>query len=241
MDAETLLSKIETLHKEYLDAKYEAESAITVAKKFGLPTRESDRLVAMAEIERDKDYPSAIGMLGEAAEVTRGSLDKFSPEITIVIKPVELKHEQRGMISFDVTNRGKALAKDLKMEFHGGNIEVESVPDIPGLKAGETRSISVPVLPKQAGEIEVTIAIAAKRVFDGKSFDFTAKTPIKVVPREPTARTARATEMTTCSSCNGKVKPGFDIAVCLKCNSTEHLACAKRTKKCGNCGATLEF
>jgi len=37
------------------------------------------------------------------------------------------------------------------------------------------------------------------------------------------------------------VKLGFDIAVCLKCNSTEHLACAKRTKKCGSCGAALEF
>lgn len=241
LDADNLLSKIEALHREYLDTKYAAESAITVAKKFGLPTKESDRLVAMAEIERDKDYPSAIGMLGEAAELTKGSLDKFSPEIAIVIKPVELKHEQRGMILFDVTNKGKALAKDLKMEFHGGNIEVESVPDIPGLKPGETRSVSIPVLPKQSGEIEVTIAIAAKRVFDGKSFEFTAKTPIKVVPKEPTARTARATEPTTCSSCNGKVKPGFDIAVCLKCNGTEHLACAKRTKKCGSCGAALEF
>jgi hypothetical protein len=240
-EAENLLSRIEALHREYLDAKYAAESAIKVAKKFGLPTKESDRMVATAEIERDKDYPSAIGMLGKAAELTRASLDKFSPEIAIVIKPVGLKCEQRGMILFDVTNKGKALAKDLKMEFQGRNIEVESVPEIPGLKAGETRSVSIPVIPKQSGEIEIAITIAAKRVFDGRSFEFTAKTPIKVIQKEPTARAAVATEPTTCSSCNGKVKPGFDIAICRKCNSAEHLACAKRTKKCGSCGAALEF
>jgi len=241
LDADAMLSKIEYLHREYLDAKYAAESTMVVAKKFGIMTKESDKLVAMAEVERDTDYPAAIDMLRQAADMTKEGLDKFSPDIAVVIKPAELKHEQRGAISFDITNRGKALAKDLRMEFHGGNLDVESVPDIPSLKAGETRRIDISVMPKQAGEVEVAISITAKRVFDGKDFDFTAKAPVKVIPKEPTARAARATDATTCSSCNGKIKPGFDIAVCLKCNSTEHLACAKRTKKCGSCGATLEF
>ncbi|MEM4264689.1 MAG: hypothetical protein QW505_02770 [Thermoplasmata archaeon] len=241
IESESLLSKIESLHKDYLDAKYAAESAVTVAKRFGIPTRESDRLIAMAEIERESDYSSAIELLKDARENIQASMDRFNPDVSVSLLPVELKQDQRAMIDIELANKGKALAKDLKLEFFGSNMDVESVPEVAPLKAGETRRISVPVVPRRIGDAQISVTVTAKRIFDGKEYQFSAKSDVIVLPKEPTARIARATEPAKCASCSGKIKPGFDIAICNKCNSIAHLACAKRTRKCGNCGATLEF
>jgi len=241
IESESLLSKIESLHKEYLDAKFAAESAVSVAKRFGIPTRESDKLIAMAEMEREKDYSSAIELLKTAAENVKASMDKFSPDISVSIQPVELKQDQRANIEVELVNRGKALAKDLKLEFFGSNMDVESLPELPPLKAGESRRISIPVIPRRAGDLQISVTVIAKRIFDGKEYQFVARSDIIVMPKEPSARIARAIEPAKCVSCSGKIKPGFDIAICNKCNSISHLACAKRTKKCGNCGATLDF
>ena len=241
IESESLLSKIESLHKEYLDAKYATESAISVAKKFGIPTKESDRLIAIAEIERDNDYSSAIELLRNAGENIRASMDKFNPDISVSLPAIELKLDQKATINVELSNKGKALAKDLKIEFFASNMEIESIPEIPPLKAGETRSISISVIPKRTGDAQLSVTVAAKRIFDGRLYQFSAKSDVIVLPKEPTARIARATEPTKCVSCSGKIKPGFDIAICNKCNGVAHLACAKRTRKCGNCGATLDF
>ena len=52
--------------------------------------------------------------------------------------------------------------------------------------------------------------------------------------------TAQAMKKARCSSCNGKIKVGFEIAICNKCQSVEHMACAKRVRKCGGCGASFD-
>lgn len=241
IDAESLLSKIESLHKEYLDAKYAAESAVSVAKRFGIPTKESDRLIAMAEMERENDYSSAIELLKDASENIRNSMDRFNPDIYVSIPSVELKQDQKTIIRIELSNKGKALAKDLKLEFFGSNMDVESIPEIPPLKAGETRGIEISLIPRRSGDAQLSVTVSAKRIFDGKLYQFSAKSDLIVLPKEPTARIARAIEPTKCVSCSGKIKPGFDIAVCNKCNGIAHLACAKRTRKCGSCGATLDF
>jgi len=51
---------------------------------------------------------------------------------------------------------------------------------------------------------------------------------------------AQAMKKARCSSCNGKIKVGFEIAICNKCQSIEHVACAKRVRKCGSCGASFD-
>jgi Zn finger protein HypA/HybF involved in hydrogenase expression len=50
----------------------------------------------------------------------------------------------------------------------------------------------------------------------------------------------QATEKARCAQCNGKIKKGFDIAVCKTCQSTEHKLCAELSMKCGKCGASFE-
>ena len=51
---------------------------------------------------------------------------------------------------------------------------------------------------------------------------------------------AQAMKKARCSSCNGKIKAGFEIAICNKCQSVEHVVCAKRVRKCGGCGASFD-
>jgi hypothetical protein len=240
IEADTALTNIEVLHKGYIDAKYDADSAIAAAKKFGLPVKESEDMVAEAEAMSDEEYSAAIDLLKNAGESARSGMEKFNPDISIQIKPVQLNRDQSGSVNVDITNKGKSLAKDLRLEFQGGLL-VESLPEVPVLKPGESKSVEIKVSPKQAGEFDITITVAAKRLFDGKDFEFAAKSRAKVAGKEPGARIARAIEPAICSSCNGKIKPGFDIAICKSCQSVEHLPCAKRTKKCGSCGAALEF
>ena len=50
----------------------------------------------------------------------------------------------------------------------------------------------------------------------------------------------KATEKARCSHCNGKIKKGFDIAICKVCQGVEHKMCAEMAMKCGNCGASFE-
>jgi len=240
LDAEELISKVESLHREYLDSKYAAESAIAVAKKFGIPTKDSERLMAMADIEQEKDYGSAIELIREATESARSSLDKFNPDIVLSIKPTELKKDQPGKITVSITNKGKALAKDLQLDI-SSKFEVVKAPKIPQIRGGQTESIEIEVVPDQAGDSKFGISITAKRLFDGMTFDFSSEMPMNVKPGEPTAKLARATSQAKCSSCNGKIKPGFDIVICNRCKNVQHLACAKRNNRCGNCSAQLYY
>jgi len=240
MDADAALTNIETLHESYLEAKYDAESSIMAAKKFGLQVKDSETMVVSAETTRNSDYNSAIDMLKQAAEAAKSGMERFNPDLSVAMKPVEFDREQQGTVTVEITNKGKAVAKELELEFHG-DFNVEALPEIPALKAGESKSFDITIIPKRSGEFEISMTVKAKRLADGKAFEFIGKTTAKVIGKEPSVRVARAIEPATCSSCNGKIKPGFDIAVCLKCQSVEHLPCAKRTKKCGNCGATLEF
>lgn len=240
MDADAALSNIEGLHKSYLDAKYEADSAISAAKKFGMQVKDAEGMVAAAETARNSDYNSALEMLRNAAVSAKSGMEKFNPSLSVAMQPVEFDKSEQGKITVEITNEGKAVAKDLEMKFQG-DFDVEEMPELPALKAGESMSLDLTITPRRAGDFEIAIAVTAKRLADGKAFEFVGKTTAKVIGKEPTVRVARAIEPATCSSCNGKIKPGFDIAVCLKCQSVEHLPCAKRTKKCGSCGAPLDL
>jgi len=240
-EANAAISNIEGFHKEYIDLKYEADSAIMAAKKLGLQVRESDTMVASAETMRDSDYSRSVELLKKAAEVAKSGMERFNPSLTVEVQPVELEKDKLGKITVEITNEGKAVAKDLELRLQG-DFNVEQMPELPALKSGEAMSFEVELTPRRAGEIEATMTVVAKRLADGKAFEFVGKATVKVKGgKEPSVRVARATEPATCSSCNGKIKPGFDIAVCLKCESVEHLPCAKRSKKCGNCGAPLDI
>jgi len=240
VDSESLTLNVESLHKEYIDTKYTAESAISMAKKFGIPTRDCERLLAMADIEQEKDYASAIELAKEAAESAKSNLDKFNPDLSISIGTAELSPGESGEISVEISNNGKALAKDLEIEI-SGDFDITEPPDLPDVRGGQSKTVEIEVTPRSEGEGELSIVIKAKRFFDGKQFEFSASSSITVSPKEPTAKLSRATANTKCSSCNGKIKPGFDIVVCDRCESVQHLACAKRTKRCGNCSAQLVF
>ena len=56
MQADSKMSTIEDAHKKYLDISIAAESAMEGLARFGLSRREPERLIAMSEIEKDKDY-----------------------------------------------------------------------------------------------------------------------------------------------------------------------------------------
>jgi len=62
----------------------------------------------------------------------------------------------------------------------------------------------------------------------------------KKQPSDVKVTITKATEKAKCSHCNGKIKKGFDIAICKVCQSVEHKMCAEIAMKCDKCGASFE-
>lgn len=81
MEADRRIPVIEDAHKKYMDISIAAESAIENLGRFGLSRREPERLVAMAEIEKDNDYDSAIELLAEALDTAKDRMETYSPDM----------------------------------------------------------------------------------------------------------------------------------------------------------------
>jgi hypothetical protein len=67
------------------------------------------------------------------------------------------------------------------------------------------------------------------------------QTPLKSPgePREPKYTIEKTDEMTKCSVCMGKIKPGFTTMKC-RCGTKYHEMCGKRVGKCRSCGETFD-
>ena len=234
MEADHKISGIEEQHKEYIDISIAAESAMENLTRFGLSKRESERLVAMAEIEREKDYDSAIELVAAALDTAKELLESYSPDLAGGVLATGLQEGVEGEMEISVRNTGKALAKDVTAEV-SGDFEVIEAGTIPMLKPGAEETLRVKVVPSTSGGIPAKVHLKAKRQYDGRLVSLELEETLNVFPAGPAYKLGRATEPTRCISCQGRIKPGFDILTC-RCGGQLHLSCAKRGNACPVCG-----
>lgn len=239
MDADQRSSGIEDAHKKYLDISMAAESAIEILGRFGLSRREPERLVAMADIEREKDYDSAIELLAEALDTAKEMMEAYSPDITGSISAPGLQQAVEGSVVVTLKNVGKALAKDIVVQAEG-DFEVVKGGNMQMLKPNTEAPVEIRIVPRQSGTIPVKVSVSAKRQLDGKGLKFELEESVNVYPAGPPFKLGRATDSTRCISCQGRIKPGFDILTC-RCGGQLHLSCAKRTNACPVCGQKYVF
>ena len=239
MDADRRIGGVEDSHKKYMDLAIAAESAIENLGRFGLSKREPERLMAMADIEKEKDYDSAIELVAEALDTAKEQMEAYSPEISASLTSQSMQAGVAADLVIVLKNAGKALAKDVAIDV-AGDFDVLETKEIPVLRPNSETPATIKVKPRKSGNIPIKISITSKRHFDGRLQTTSLEDSINVFQAGPPFKIGRSADTTRCISCQGRIKPGFDIVTC-RCGGQLHLSCAKRTNQCPVCGQKYDF
>lgn len=239
MDADGRISGLEDSHKKYLDIMIAAESAMENLARFGLPKREPERLIDMAEIEKEKDYDSAIELVAAALDTAKDMLEAYSPDLSVSIESTGLQEGAEGEMTLMIKNTGKALARDLSIEVIG-DFDAGEPMAVAALKPGAEVPVTVRLTPRVSGNVPVKIRLSSKRHMDGRTQTFELEDSVNVFSSGPAFKIGRSSETTRCISCQGRIKPGFDIVTC-RCGGQLHLSCAKRSGLCPICGQKYQL
>lgn len=239
MEADQRILGIEDSHKKFMDLSIAAESAVEVLKRIGVSTAEAERLMALADVERERDYDSAIEFVAEAMDSAMTTIESYAPEVTGEVTSSGLQEGSEGEITIRLRNSGNVLAKDIEVEL-SGQFKIIDLPTVDSLRPGAEVALRVKVVPDVPGDIAVRVNVACKRHFDGAPQSFTFDGEVKAFRAGPPFKVARAEELAKCAHCQGKIKHGFDILNC-RCGNALHLACAKRIGACPVCGQKYSF
>jgi hypothetical protein len=239
MDADQKIQVIEDSNRKYLDIMIAAESAIENLRRLGGSVKEAERLLDLADLEKEKDYDSAIELVAEALDTARTSMESYAPDISGTMASDGLYGGVESELIITLRNNGKAAAKSVKVDL-SGEFEVVSVQELNVLEPGSERRVVAKVVPRTDGEVSVRANVSSKRPFDSLRDTYEFEEKIEVFPSGPPYKISRATNVSRCMLCQGKIKSGFDIVSC-RCGDHLHLACAKRSGKCPACGQKYEF
>jgi len=239
MTADMKMTGLEDAHKKYLDITIAAESAMETLGRFGLARREPERLMAMAEIEREKDYDSAIELAAEALDTAKNLMEAYSPDISGSLSAVGVQDGAESDATVTLRNTGRALARDITLRVEG-DFDVVDSPSVSTLKPGSEEQVGLKLVPRRSGAVPIKLTVLAKRQLDGRMLSFEIEDVLNVFEAGPPFKMGRATDITRCISCQGRIKPGFDIVTC-RCGGQLHLSCAKRTGMCPVCSQKYKF
>ncbi len=239
MDIDQKIAIIEDSNRKYLDISIAAESAIENLRRLGGQVREAERLVALADLEKEKDYDSAIELVAEALDTAQTELESYAPEITGWIETEGLYHGQEGEVTIVLRNSGKAEARAITLDL-SGEFELKHVQDIQTIGPGGEERLTVRIVPKADDELSMSASIKVKRPFDTITDSFDIDSKMKIYPAGEPFRMSQAAGVAKCKICQGKIKEGFEIVAC-RCGSEHHLACAKRAGECPVCSQRYQF
>lgn len=234
--------------REFIELTYEAEKVISNSKKWGINVKEAQEIFELARTQKEADYQLALSTLKKSIETVKSATAAFRP---MVVASSSCNKAQKGEwteCELTLTNKGKALAKDLKITVLG-DVSVEGDLKVDAIRGGGGEAkLKVKVKFETPGEIPVMLKVTSTRMMDGMTFEdahsfnvFVIAPEVKPTPQATVKSTFELVKLATetkCSICMGKVKPGIEIIRC-SCGKEYHAMCGKRFGKCAGCG--LEF
>ena len=234
-----ILEKIPALLEEnsqgrklFTDLKLTIESDLASARKFGVNTKDVEKLLKEALAMESKDFNAAVEMMKKTAEEASRKLDAFSPDLEIDMELPELTLGEWTGLKMTVKNRSKAMGKNLRIKVEG-DVAVRGIKPAGNIKGNGSVEIAFEVRPKKAGKVSVIGKAYTNRVFDDKEyvveFEKTATAKEKV-----TFEVMKADKEYKCGICHGKIKEGMDMIRC-QCGATYHKPCGERNKECPEC------
>ncbi|MCK5024316.1 MAG: hypothetical protein KAR56_01720 [Thermoplasmata archaeon] len=229
--------------REFIELTYEADRIISNSKKFGINVKVAQTLFDQAKNQKEKDYQMALATMKKTIDVVNNEIDAFRPQLVADIIVDKVQVGEWVDTDLIIKNKGKALAKDVKINIIG-DISVESHIPIETLRGGGEITQKIKMKFETPGDVPVIIRMSSTRIMDGKVFEDEAGDHVFVM--EAKAKTAKlsaescfeqmkAAADTKCNICMGKAKAGVDIIKC-SCGNEYHALCARRFGKCTGCG-----
>ncbi|MCK4265799.1 MAG: hypothetical protein KAX31_00855, partial [Thermoplasmata archaeon] len=235
--------------REFIELTYEAEKVISNSKKFGINVKEAEAMFKTAREQKEVNYQMALETLKRSIETVRTAVQEFKPNLTAMLT---LRKMERGVwvdTELVILNEGKALAKDVKLNFLGdvsiqGDLKLDSVRGVGGEEV-----LPVKLKFDNLGDMPVIVKMQSTRIMDGTVFHDESVVNVfihdqdleKVTTADVKAvqfAEVKAQAETKCNICMGKVKAGLDIVKC-SCGSEYHSMCIKRFGKCTGCGTAF--
>jgi len=218
--------------KLFTDLKLTIESDLASAKKFGVNTKDVEKLLKEAMKLEEKDFDAAFEKMKTVAEKASEKLNAFSPDLKINMDLPELTLNEWSDAKIIVKNRSKAMGKNLKVKIEG-DVAVRGIKPAGNIKGNGSVEIGFEIRPKKAGKISVRGKASTSRVFDDKEYviEFEKSTTAK---EKVTFEVMKADKEYRCGICHGKIKEGMEIIKC-QCGATYHRPCAERNKECSEC------
>ena len=177
---------IRRLNKRIDTSKQGIESAgraLEEAKAFGCEISDVEDMLNKAKSSFHAEYHvNAIEYARKAEEIAKKIKEENKPEIAVNLSECQFLPETWKKIEVLLTNKGKAHAKEIKMDFPT-EIETRGLQTISNLNVGEERSLEVGLRPKIVGEIPLDVKIGYKDL-DGREYSQSESFWINVALKE---------------------------------------------------------
>ena len=218
--------------KLFTDMKLTIESDLASARKFGVNTKDVEKLLKEALQLEEKDFNAAFEKMKTVAEKASEKLNAFSPDLEIDMDLPELTLDEWSDAKIIVKNRSKAMGKKLKVRIEG-DVAVRGLKPAGNIKGNGSVEIGFEIRPKKAGKLSIKGKASTSRVFDDKEYviEFERSATAK---EKVTFEILKADKEYKCGICHGKIKPGMDMIRC-QCGATYHKSCGERNKECPVC------
>ncbi|HYY48281.1 MAG TPA: hypothetical protein VFA17_06310 [Thermoplasmata archaeon] len=222
------------VEKRFVDLTYKAETTIRNGRKFGIDMKAAEAKLDQAVRLRGTDFAEAMKAAEEAYRTAWDATEAFAPSMkgSIDIGAVRLNEWADGTLT--VENDGKGAARDVRVRILG-DAEVESLPEIPAVRAKSKEVVRLRLKPTASGSVPLAIQIVSHRVFDGKEYtqEMIAQIDVSEVGGQKAKRLVADLE-TRCPICKGLIKKGFKVTRC-GCGRDFHELCATRVGRCPAC------
>lgn len=230
--------------REFIELTYEAERVISNSRKFGINVKEGQALFDAARTQKDSDYQMALSTLKKSLEAVKSSVAEFRPKLEASVSLDRVEIGQWADTELTISNRGKALAKDISLNIIG-DISIEGDTKIETIRGGGGEAkLNIRMKLETPGEIPLLIKMKSTRIMDGMVYEDESSHNIFVLeskvdlPKQAASRSTFEVLMsqadTKCGICMGKAKAGVEIIRC-SCGKEYHAMCGRRFGKCPGC------
>ena len=180
IEAERSIGLAEEEQHRYLQQRTRVEASIENARRNGLELTEAIRLYREAEKAKEKDHAEASRRMSQAVEAANKAAEEFLPDIQLDLDFVgKLAAGQWSKARLNLSNRSKAMARDVEVSISGG-MEMRGFAPLPKLRGGERHSLDVEVRPKAGGVARVTLSLECRPVLSNDKVGYDSEFEVDV-------------------------------------------------------------
>ena len=227
------------VEKRFVDLTFKAETTIRSGRKFGIDMKAAEAKLEQAVRLRGSDFAEANKAAEDAYRLAWDATEAFAPSMKGSIDIGAVRLNEWADATLTVENDGKGAARDVRVRILG-DAEVESLPEIPAVRAKSKEVLQLRLKPTASGSVPLAIQIVSHRVFDGKEYtqEMIAQIDVSEVGGTKAKRLVADLE-TRCPICKGLIKKGFKVTRC-GCGRDFHELCATRVGRCPACFRGLQ-